>query len=185
MIPTSIRWTNRFTNRLVTILFLVEIHGAQWFKFPSIRTRGKWRWHLQTAIHWQRNCSWWSLLLSLVKWRDGLRVKDTSHTTQVWRVNFSQFIVTSAQWNWWSILGESFMSSLFFDWTRLGMVKWSKLDSINSVILLADIEVMDESLETTWVPDWHTYFLTRSSIMVAFRFKVLVWISELRKCLSI
>ena len=29
------------------------------------------------------------------------------------------------------------------------MVEWSKLDSINPVILLADIEVMDESLETT------------------------------------
>ena len=183
MIPTSIRWTNRFTNRFVTILFLVEIHSAQWFKLPRIWARGKWRWHLQTAIHWQRNCCWCRLLLTLVKRRYTLSVK-LRHATQLWRVNFSQFVVTSAQRDWWSVLWESFRSRLFFDWTRLWVIERCELNSINPVILLADVEVMDESFETAWVPDGHAHFLT-ATIMIAFGFKVLVWISELWKCLSV
>ena len=143
MIPTSIRWTYRFTNGLVSILFLIEINTTQRFKLPRIWARGNWRRHWQTASNRQRYSS--ALLGTLVERWDSLCIQKC-HTAQLWRVNLSQFItMTSAQRNRWSILRESFMSSLFLYWTWLWIIKRRKLYSIDPVIFLADVEVVDES----------------------------------------
>ena len=53
------------------------------------------------------------------------------------------------------------------------MIEWRQLYAIDSVVFLADVEVMDESLETTGVADRPTHVRVHG-ILVTLRVEVLV-----------
>ena len=98
---------------------------------------------------------------------------------------FISVIWSCTQRNRRSILWKSFMSWLFFDRLRQWVIKRFKLYSINSIIFLPYVEIVNESFKPSWISDRHSNFISIRRVTLWFLTQVFMRISELWKSLPI